>query len=56
MGEKMEAEGVIIASVGVSRGKKGLQIEEFVPLAYHSYTGNHFLSYVFSGGEGVGRM
>jgi len=41
VGEKMEAEGVVITSVGVSRRKKGLQVEEFVPLAYHSNTGNH---------------
>lgn len=43
VGEEMEAEGVVVAPVGVRRGKEGLQVEELVLLAHHGHAGNHFV-------------
>lgn len=50
VGEEMEAEGIVIASVEVGGGKEGLQVEELVLLANHGHAGNHvFVPCVFVG-------
>lgn len=49
MSEEMEAERVVVASVGVGGGKEGLQVEELVLLAHHGHAGNHVVPCVFVG-------
>jgi len=50
VGEEVEAEGVVVASVGVRRGKEGLQVEQLVLLAHHGHAGNHVVPCVLWGG------